>query len=342
MKYMKIISILAAALFIVSGCDFFLTPPRGRENPNDPDNPAPGLNSFAAYGFSANSIKFEWDFPEDIGNPPNVVVIRNASREPEFIDDGTVAYDGPSEAGEEEGFYTAFDESAETESDYYFAIWSYTTVDGENFYKGPLYDTATTRLHVVDIMPMDDGYAYYDSSMTPPSDYGINNISSFMDLYYDSIIHVSYILLSFDFYGTPKFGELVSAELNLYFMYPGMAGSWEVAVNRITQSWDWNEGSAGSPTLISNIQANSFADFCDITSGDTITLTDSVSDMYYSWNISDIIQSWMIYGEPIEGIIVRKVASDTTYLTFNSIESADEWYQPYLQISYYGDDPPDM
>lgn len=318
---------------LLAGCDLFISSLKPRDNPLDPENPTPAVSELKAFGLSTDSVKVQWaTAADDNGNYPSVVIVRNSVQEPTSINDGTQVYTGPTSIADGDVYAEYTDGTAGADTNYYYGIWAYTEQDGTTSYNGPLTDTATTKLHNVEISVSWDGYLFWDTT-TPYID------DTMMDLYlsWEPGVVERYIFLSFDFTNTPDFGELVEAGLRMYKSSAGGSTDWQVSAARIIQSWNTAED---LNLLHDRIVVNNFMDFSDDVNASEITIPWNITD-FYTWNVKDTISAWLIDKEPNYGILVRSRTIEAgTMFNFYASEYSNDPDRPRLILKYYGD-PPD-
>ena len=321
-------------LLLLFSCDIFLALEKPRDNPNDPDNPTPGVTDLKAYGYSANSVILEWLTNTDENDEfPDVVIVRNSIQEPTGINDGTQVYSGPTTIADGDSYASFIDDTADSETDYYYAIWSYTGQDGTITYNGPLTDTATTQLQEVELFPDWDGYLFWDG----PTAYfeAFDPMDTNRLQWWDSTEEY-YILLSFDFSNAPDFGEIDECRLQMYKDIDGVSFSWTVSAGRILQSWSPTD----DPYITrDNIVANSFRDFSDDDGASTVVIPNGPAD-FYEWDVTSILSSWLVDGEPNRGILIRSRTNDGSgTFEFFAAEHFDGFRLPRLMLKFYGDNP---
>jgi hypothetical protein len=331
---------LPALLFFVSSCSLFLSPEKPRDNPFDPNNPTPGVMEMNAFGYSANSVKVKWQTSMDGDeNYPNVTIIRNSVQEPTSINDGTLVYNGPTTIADGDSYASFIDDAADSETDYYYAIWSYSDQDGTITYNGPVTDKATTRFYEVEIPPVEDGVLEYSGAaffFTMPNTFSVT---------YDPGMDEFFYLIWFDFTAAPDFVDsIANAELVLTHELSPMGTTMDISVTQIMEDWDPSSAQMSPTDFYNQVTANSFTTFSDQTSGSTIQIVgdDTFSYPSYYWPVADIITNWLIHGDSNNGIIMRCPAVNSNYYNFYGLSAMDPSYRPRLKVQYYGDEPPEM
>lgn len=227
------LTILISALFLITiilgftSCDALIAPAKGRENPADPLNPVPIITDFSVSDKTENSVTLSWIPQADTsGSYPRLLILYNTSAEPVNISDGTSAVDMALDSTTLE--QTIPDLSNSTT--YYFSAWTYSEIDGENVYTGPLSVSGQTyKEHKTETVSLGaDGYV--DSNLTRYFG-GTGLIAGFA-------VHQNITLIRFT--GLPGNSTFISAVLTIY-CNGSPATTQDIELKNIVQTWD--EGS---------------------------------------------------------------------------------------------------
>ena len=146
MAVRRLIVVLTAVFFTAASCDLFLLPKRGRDNPNDPDNPVAPMEDFSAVAVSQTEVLLSLAVPtlqDQSRLPAGFIVVRKVDKFPEGPDDkeGNIIDKSLETVS---GRIYIKDTDLEPQTAYKYAVWSYGANELSDHYTFSGSDSART------------------------------------------------------------------------------------------------------------------------------------------------------------------------------------------------------
>ncbi len=147
-------------------------------------------------------------------------------------------------------------------------------------------------------------------------------------------------LLSFDVSSIPAGALISSAQLQMYATGWGGSnigvGAYAVVRGTVVGQATWNQASSGQAWGLTG---------CNDTSTDRrgtaeSTLTTSGVNKWYSFDVRNLVQSWVDGTLANNGVLLRQTTSAAYSFSFASAERADETVRPKLVVTYQGGESP--
>lgn len=160
----RLILLTAAVSLITVSCDLFLLPKRGRDNPNDPDNPVAAMRNFNAVAVSRTEVLISLEVPapeaEDESRlPTGFLIVRTQDKFPDGPDDS----DGEiitKSLENQSGRIEINDVDLKPDTVYRYAVWSFGANELSDHYTFSGSDSAWTLDPSTDLETINDFSAW--------------------------------------------------------------------------------------------------------------------------------------------------------------------------------------
>ena len=222
------ILLLITVILSVAACDALIAPTNGRENPNDPSNPVPIITDLSISNITENSVTLSWTPQADTsGSYPSLLILSNTTAEPANTSDGTSVVDISLDETVLEQTITDLTNS----TTYYFSAWTYSEIDGETVYTGPVSVSGQTYKERFTGSVQLDSDGYVDDMMmryfADPELFVGENFG--MAEEYRTLVRFNNI---------PSNSVFLSANLIFYCANSTLTSDQNIVVKNIIQPWD--------------------------------------------------------------------------------------------------------